>query len=78
MLARNVAIAELRSYVQQHSLKLTASFALDPLLIIIDKMIVSYLVSGNSQEDTKNAIDELFASASLYNLEENLNNQMKQ
>jgi len=78
LVARNVAIAELRSYVQQHSLKLTASFALDPLLIIIDKMIVSYLVSGNSQEDTKNAIDELFASASLYNLEENLNNQMKQ
>lgn len=78
LLARNVAIAELRSYVQKHSLKLTASFALDPLLIIIDKMIVSYLVSGNSQEDTKKAIDELFASASHYNLEENLNNQMKQ
>ena len=74
LLARNVAIAELRQYVLDYPLIHTASFALDPLNIIIDKTIVSYMVNGISKEETKNAIDELLRHASIYELEAEVKN----
>lgn len=77
LLARNVAIAELRKYVQDHPLIYTTSFLLDPLNIIIDKMIVSYMMSGKSKEETKNAIDELLRGASFYELEADVKTQIK-
>jgi TPR repeat protein len=78
LLARNVAIAELRKYVEDNPLIRTASFPLDALKIIIDKTIVSYMVSGISKDETKNAIDELLLSASVYELEAEVKNQVKQ
>ena len=74
LLARNAAIAELRQYVLDYPLIHTASFALDPLNIIVDKTIVSYMVNGISKEETKKAIDELLLSASIYELEAEVKN----
>lgn len=74
LLARNVAIAELRKYAEDYPLIRTASFPLDALNIIIDKTIISYMVSGKSKEETKNAIDVLLLSASVFELEAELKN----
>lgn len=76
LLARNVAIAELRKYVLDYPLIHTASFALDPLNIIVDKTIVSYMINGVSKEDTKLAIDELLRLASVYKLEVEVKNKV--
>ena len=78
LLARNVAIAELRQYVLDFRLVDTSNFALDPLKIIVDKTIVLYLINGISIEETKKAIDELFAGASYYELEAEKKNKLKQ
>ena len=78
LLARNVAIAELRQYVRDYPLIHTASFALDPLNIIVDKTIVSYMINGASKEETKIAIDELLRHASVYELEAEVKNKVKQ
>jgi uncharacterized protein YerC len=72
ILARNMAIAKLRKYVLDYPLIHTASFALDPLNIIVDKTIVSYIVNGISKRKTKKAIDELLLGASFYELETEL------
>jgi hypothetical protein len=72
ILARNMAIAKLRRYVLDYPLIHTASFALDPLNIIIDKTIVSYMINGVSKRKTKKAIDELLLGASFYELETEL------
>ncbi len=74
LLARNVAIAELREYVQDYPLINTASFPLDILIIIIDKVIVSYMISGKSKEETKNAIDALLLDANVFELEAEVKN----
>jgi hypothetical protein len=76
LLARNVAIAELRKYVLDYPLIHTASFALDPLNIMVDKTIVSYMINGVSKEDTKLAIDELLRHASVYELEAEVKNKV--
>ena len=78
LLARNMAIAELRKYVQDYPLIHTASFALDPLNIIIDQTIISYMINGVSKEETKIAIDELLRHASVYELEAQEKNQVEQ
>lgn len=77
-LARNVVIAELRKYVHDYPLIHTAGFALDPLNIIIDKTIVSYMINGASKEETKYAINALLYLASVYELEAEVKNQVKQ
>jgi hypothetical protein len=74
LLTRNKAIAELRKYVLDFPLVHTASFALDPLLIVVDKTIVSYMINGNSKEETKNAVDNLFTIASNFELEAKVKN----
>ena len=64
LFARNLAIAELRKYVQDLQPIITDSLPLDPLLIIVDNIIVSNMMSGKSKDETKNVIDELLISAS--------------
>jgi hypothetical protein len=71
-----MAIAKLRKYVLDYPLIHTASFALDPLNIIVDKTIVSYMINGVSKEDTKLAIDELLRLASVYELEVEVKNKV--
>ena len=78
LLARNVAIAELRQYVLDYPLIHTAGFALDALNIIIDQTIVTSIVKGMSKEETKYAINTLLYLASVYELEAEVKNQVEQ
>jgi hypothetical protein len=78
LLSRNVAIADLRKYVEKYPLIRTASFPLDLLKILIEKTIVSYMVNGISIEETKNAIDQLLNIASYYEIEAEIKNKIRQ
>ncbi len=73
LLARNLVIAELRKYAQDHALIYTASLSLNPLypslsdldeiLMVVEQLILINMVEGKSKEETKIDIDNLFSSA---------------
>ncbi len=64
-LEQNRSIAKLRQYMLDHPIKLSDVLPLEVLDILVDKMIVSYLKSGHSLNETINAINEFIVSASI-------------
>ncbi len=64
LLTQNRDIAELRQYVEDLKIQMTPGFPLDIVKLMVDKMIVANLKSGQTKEATKNAIDELLMIAS--------------
>jgi hypothetical protein len=70
LLTQNRDIAELRQYVEDLKIRMTHGFPLDIVKIMVDKMIVADLKSGQTKESTKNAIDELLIIADIKELGE--------
>ena len=64
-LEQNRSIAKLRKYMLDYPIKQSDVLPLEVLEILVDKMIVSYLKSGHSFEDTVNAINEFLVSAGI-------------
>ena len=64
-LGQNRSIAKLRQYMLDHPIKRSDVLPVEVLDILVDKMIVSYLKSGHSLNDTINAINEFLVSAGI-------------
>jgi Ran GTPase-activating protein (RanGAP) involved in mRNA processing and transport len=65
LLAQNIAIAELRQYVNDYPLKNSNYLPLEVLDIVIHSTIVSCIKSGQCKESTQEAIDELILSSRI-------------
>lgn len=70
LLTQNKYIADLRQYVEDHSLVNSAGFPLDIATIMVDKMIVAFLRKGQTKEATQKAVDEFLVSVSVKALQE--------